>query len=46
MDVLVRFWNTVENRVSTHYVNSVFKRKATVPDVLENFEVASKGLNN
>ena len=24
MNVLVRFWNTAENRVSTRYVNSVF----------------------
>ena len=45
MDVLVRFWNTAKNRVSTSYVNSVFMGKVTAPDVLENFEVASEGLN-
>ena len=44
-DDLVRFWNTAENRVSTSYVNSVFMGKTTKPDVLENFEAASEGLN-
>ena len=45
MDILVRFLNSAKNSVSTPYVNSVFMRKATVTDVLENLEVASKGLN-
>ena len=45
MDILVRFLNSAKNSVSTPYVNSVFLRKATVTDVLENLEVASKGLN-
>ena len=45
MDVLVRFWSSAENRVSTHYVNSVFMGKATASDVLENFEAVSEGLN-
>ena len=44
-DDLVRFWTTAENRVSTHYVNSVFMGKTTKADVLENFEAASEGLN-
>ena len=45
MDVLVRFWNTAENRVSTCYIKSVFMEKATAPDILENFEAVSEGLN-
>ena len=46
MDVLVRFLNTTENRVSTHYVNSVFMGKVTAANVLENYEAASEGFNN
>ena len=45
MGVLVRFWNTTENRVSSRYLSSVFVGKATAPDVLENFETASEGCN-
>ena len=45
IDVLFRIWNTAENRVSTRYVNSVLMGKATAPDVLENFEAVSIGLN-
>ena len=46
VDVLVRFWNTTENRVSTHYVNSVFMGNVTAANVLENYEAASEGFNN
>ena len=45
MEVLVRFWNTAENRVSTRYINRVFMGKVTAPAVLDNFEAASEGLN-
>ena len=45
MDVLVRFWNTAENRVSTRYVNSVFMGKVTAPNVLKNFEGTRERLN-
>ena len=31
MEVLVRFWNTAENRVSTRYINRVFMGKVTAP---------------
>ena len=41
MDVLVRFWNTKDNKVNTRYVNSVFMGKAAATDVLEKFEAAS-----
>ena len=42
-DVLVTFWNTADNRVTTCYVNSVVMGNVTASDVLENFEAASKG---
>ena len=45
MDVLVRFWNTAENRVSTRYVNSVFMGKVTAPNVLKTFEGTRERLN-
>ena len=45
IDVLVRFWNTAESRVSARYINSVSIRKATAPDFLENVETVSEGLN-
>ena len=44
MDLLVRFWNSTENKVDTRYINSVFMGKAAATDVLTTFEVASKDL--
>ena len=41
MDVLVRFWDSNLNKVSTRYVNSEFLGKSSAVDVLQKFEDAS-----
>ena len=41
MDVLVRFWDSNMNKVSTRYVNSEFLGKSSAIDVLEKIEDAS-----
>ena len=41
MDVLVRFWDSSVNKVSTRYVNSGFLGKSSAVDVLQKFEDAS-----
>ena len=41
MDVLVRFWDSNMNKVSTRYVNSEFLGKSSAVDVLQEFEDAS-----
>ena len=41
MDVLVRFWDSSVNKVSTRYVNSEFLGKSSAVDVLQKFEDAS-----
>ena len=41
MDVLVRFWNSNVNKVSTRYANSEFLGKSSAVDVLQKFEDAS-----
>ena len=41
MDVLVHFWDSSVNKVSTRYVNSEFLGKSLRVDVLQKFEDAS-----
>ena len=40
MDVLVRFWDSIVNKVSTQYVNIEFLGKYSASDVLQKFKDA------
>ena len=41
MDVLVCFWDSYVNKVSTQYVNSEFLGKSSAGDVFQKFEIAA-----
>ena len=45
MDIVVRFWNSDDGRVSTRYLGSQFLGHATAADLLTNFKTGTKELD-
>jgi len=45
MDIVIRFWDTATNQVSTRYLTSVFLGHATAKNLEEKFKEGLSGLN-